>query len=506
MSRPGFVLEVDDRTPPLMTLSGARLRLERFGVGTDVVYPADAVPSANPVGLIESALAAPLDAEPLVDQLSKGVKLTIVVIDCDQPLPRPQFDVRRTLVERVLEAAARKGVDDVEIVIANGLRRRWAAANVTEVLGDRVATSFLPDGLVNSHDVTSDDLVTIGEVDGHPVKLNRRVAESDLVVSVGVRADFTANCPFVAGLADVDTINRMHGFGSTDERRLAIRNLVNEKVNTFALIGVLGQPLLAPNLRFVSKREWEWGLADRLNFATSRQVVAALPRQGAQLLHGNPLADYPVVDVMGGSFRRAYDEARLVWQAANAIEIKSQADVLVTSVWGASVDEGDAVGSPISAAHHALVTSAGSHTGRPFVREGGALIAFHPVRNRFSNRRQSAAADFFAKVLPETTDAREIAATAEPRAIQDGWYLDLYRKQFADHPLHTFHRWYAIAEATTHFKDVIWVGGDRRSAALMGHRAATTYADALEIASGNVGTAPSITVLHGPGSVLGEVR
>ncbi|HSO69395.1 MAG TPA: hypothetical protein VLQ67_07110, partial [Arachnia sp.] len=53
---------------------------------------------------------------------------------------------------------------------------------------------------------------------------------------------------------------------------------------------------------------------------------------------------------------------------------------------------------------------------------------------------------------------------------------------------------------------VIWVGGDRRSAAILGHRSATTYADALEIASNTVGRAPSITVLRGPGLALGDVR
>ena len=37
------------------------------------------------------------------------------------------------------------------------------------------------------------------------------------------------------------------------------------------------------------------------------------------------------------------------------------------------------------------------------VTADGVLIAFHPLRNRFSNRRQSSAADFFAKVLPATS-------------------------------------------------------------------------------------------------------
>ncbi len=288
MSRPGFVLEVDDKTPSLLTMAGADLRLQRLGLGTKVVYPADAVPSTDPVGLVDAALAAPIGAEPLATQLKPETRLTIVVVDSDLPLPRPEFEVRRTLVERVLETAARAGVDDVELVIATGLKQRWNAGQVTEILGDRVATSFLPDGLVSSHDVTDSGLVTIGEVDGAPVKFNRRVASSDLVVVVSARADAGEQCPFAAGLADVETLNRLSGVGHTDEYRAAVERLVREKIPTFAVVAVLGQPLLGRSLRFASRREWEWNLADKLSLASARQIVAALPRQGAQTAARQP--------------------------------------------------------------------------------------------------------------------------------------------------------------------------------------------------------------------------
>ena len=38
MGRPGFVLEVDDRTPPLLVPDGDRFRLERFPLGTRVIH------------------------------------------------------------------------------------------------------------------------------------------------------------------------------------------------------------------------------------------------------------------------------------------------------------------------------------------------------------------------------------------------------------------------------------------------------------------------------------
>ena len=66
MARPGFVLEVDDRTPPLVVHAGDGFRLERFPLGTRVVYPADSLPPvADLREAIDAALDAPLDSDPL---------------------------------------------------------------------------------------------------------------------------------------------------------------------------------------------------------------------------------------------------------------------------------------------------------------------------------------------------------------------------------------------------------------------------------------------------------
>ena len=44
MTRPGFVLEVDDRTPPLVVHEGLGFRLEDFPLGTRVIYPPESLP------------------------------------------------------------------------------------------------------------------------------------------------------------------------------------------------------------------------------------------------------------------------------------------------------------------------------------------------------------------------------------------------------------------------------------------------------------------------------
>ena len=44
MARPGFVLEVDERTPPLLVHQGEGFRLQKFPMGTRVIYPPDSLP------------------------------------------------------------------------------------------------------------------------------------------------------------------------------------------------------------------------------------------------------------------------------------------------------------------------------------------------------------------------------------------------------------------------------------------------------------------------------
>ena len=49
MARPGLVLEVDERTPPLLVHEGEVFRLQKFPLGTQVLYPPDSLPPINDV-------------------------------------------------------------------------------------------------------------------------------------------------------------------------------------------------------------------------------------------------------------------------------------------------------------------------------------------------------------------------------------------------------------------------------------------------------------------------
>ena len=95
---------------------------------------------------IRHALLHPVgDSKPLPELLFSGMKLTIAIDDISLPLP-PMVtpDIRQRVLEHVIELAARKGVEDVEIIVATALHRRMTGAEIRRAVGERVYRSFWP--------------------------------------------------------------------------------------------------------------------------------------------------------------------------------------------------------------------------------------------------------------------------------------------------------------------------------------------------------------------------
>ena len=51
-------------------------------------------------------------------------------------------DIRQRIIEHVVELAARKGVEDLKLVVANALHRRMTADEIKRMVGERVFRSF----------------------------------------------------------------------------------------------------------------------------------------------------------------------------------------------------------------------------------------------------------------------------------------------------------------------------------------------------------------------------
>jgi len=526
VSRPGFVLEVDERTPPLVVHEGEGFRLETFPLGTRVVYPPDPLPAiADLDGMIREALLHPLGCEPLPSLLRPGMRLTIAFDDLSLPLPpmrRP--DVRQRVIEAVLTMAAAAGVDDVELIAANALHRRLTPSELERIVGERVFRSFFPNGQLTNHDAEDRaNLTHIGLTDkDEDVEINRRAAESDLLVYVNINlvAMDGGHKSVPVGLASYKSLRHhhnsqtmVHSRSFMDAERSALHSsawrmgrLLAEHLKIFTIETTLNNDVFPAPFQFLVKREWEWALSDQASMLAARRALAVAPAAIRRRVFRSLEAPYGVTGVTAGETEEVHERTLAMVHRQQLVEVEGQSDVLVLGLPYLCPYNVNSVMNPILATCLGLGYLFNSYRGMPLVRRGGAVILYHPVPYEFSQLHHPSYVDFFEEVLAESTDPATVEAKFERQYATDPWYIHLYRTSYAYHGVHPFYMWYWAAHALDHVGDVVWVGADRRTVARMGFRAATTLADALEMVSGTVGSSPSMTYLHTPPHTIAEVR
>jgi lactate racemase len=512
MGRPGFVLEVDDRTPPLLVPDGDRFLLEKFPLGTQVIYPAESLAPVPDLGeAINAALDAPIDSEPLSTLLEPSMRLTVVFDDIGIPTPRMRRpDIRGKVIEAVLTRAAAAGVDDVALISANGLNRRMTAEELQYIVGERVFRSFHADGLLINHDAEDfENLKTIGSTAAGEIAVNARAVGSDLLIFVHLVDAPPAGdaAAIAAGLGSTATIRQLSDLpAQVSDAAAEIADLVSSAVRVFQIDVVLDNDVFASPLEFLGHREWEWNLRDRATWFGVRRGLEWTPQRARRRLMNRAEGNYRATLVAAGAPPAVQEASRAQITTQQLVEVSAPADVGVIGVGAHTPYSVDSVTNPILAAWSGLAAAFGSHTGTPFIRPGGALILYHPLHPEFSPLHHPSYVDFFSDVLTVTTDAEQIAADYEEKFANDSWYVHLYRTGQAFHGVHPMYLWYQIAATQRLCGDIVWVGADRESAARMGFRAASTLADALEIVTSTVGRSPSISYLHAPPQVLVDIR
>ena len=147
MPRPGFVLDVDRSTPPILFWHGEDFSLEKLPAGRSrVIYPPEPLAALDDIdGAIRHALLQP--ARP-----GSAAGAAVPGHEADDRLRRHQPaaaedappDIRQRVIEAVLDLAADAGVDDVHLIAALALHRRMTEAELRHAVGDRVYDAFAP--------------------------------------------------------------------------------------------------------------------------------------------------------------------------------------------------------------------------------------------------------------------------------------------------------------------------------------------------------------------------
>jgi len=140
-------------------------------------------PVADQEAAVRAALAKPLGL-PRVGQLVRpGARVLIAFDDPSAPSFGP---IRRLAIEAILEELADAGVpeENVSLVCANGLHRRWTHEELATILGQELVQRF-GSRLTCQDAEDPDNLVYLGTTaNGYDVEVHRLVKESDLTVYI----------------------------------------------------------------------------------------------------------------------------------------------------------------------------------------------------------------------------------------------------------------------------------------------------------------------------------
>ena len=530
LTRPGFVLEVDRSSPPTLFHHGEGFRLERLPAGRSrVLYPGDPLHGLdNPDLEILEALTNPIDSEPLPALLKPGMKLTIAFDDISLPLPpMRQPDIRQRVIEAVLDMAAAAGVDDVHLIAALALHRRMTEAELRHALGDRIYDAFHPTGQLYNHDAEDkENMLLLGATEkGEEVQINKRAAESDLLVYVNINlVSMDGGHKSVAtGLSgyqalrhhhNVETMLNSRSFMDQHSSELHHSNWRQGKVikdsglKIFQIETTLNNNLFGSSgpLSFLQKREWEWTAKDRATFIAVQNGSRLLPPKARRKAFQAHLAPYEMTSIQAGEVEAVHKLTTENVFRQQLVKVQGQTDILTMGLPYICPYNVNSIMNPILVMCLGLGYLFNLYRGKPLVREGGVVIMSHPTKNEFHPVHHPSYIDFFEQVLSETTDPKEIESRFEESYATDEWYIHLYRTSYAYHGVHPFYMWYWGAHAMSYLGRIIILGGDPKTTRRMGFYPASSLDDALEIASDVVGRQPTLTHIHLPPYVMADVE
>jgi len=528
MPRPGFVLEVDRSTPPILFWRGENFSLEKLPAGRScVIYPPEPLPALDDIdGAIRNALLHPLDQDPLPAQLFPGMKLTIAFDDVSLPLPKMKSpDSRQRVMEAVLTMAAEAGVDDVHIIAALGLHRRMHEYELRHALGDRIFDAFHPRGMLYQHDAEDyDNLAVIGTTpEGEVLEINKRAADSDLIVycninSVAMDGGWKS---ITTGLASYRSLSFHHnpetleGTKSLMDRHKSELHksvwrlgkiLRDHGPKVFQIETTLNTDMFPSPFDFINKREWEWSVKDRATYVATTKSLNHTPlRLARKIFHGME-GPHQMTSVQAGDTEAVHRLTLEHVHRQQLVPVEGQTDILTLGIPFVCPYNPDSVMNPVLVMCMGLGYLFNMYRNKPLVREGGVIIMTHPTYRDFHPVHHPSYIDFFEQVLADTTVPAEMSKKWEKQYAEDEWYRHLYRTGNAYHGVHPFYAWYWGAHGLQHAGKVVIVGGDPPTVRRLGFTPASTMDDAFEIATDVVGRAPTISHLHVPALLVADVQ
>lgn len=525
VSHEGCVVHLERDAAKRLLWYGEDLIDVQLPAGTRAVYPKPTIAGLpDREGAIRYALAHPEGMEPLEALLRPGMKVTIAIDDVSLPLPKMKRpDLRESILTVVTGLLAEKGVSDVRIIIATSFHRRMEEFEIRHAVGDTVYEAFAPERLYNHDGEDPDGMVELGRTElGERVRMNRRAAESDLLLYVninlvpmdgGSKSTAIGLCDYASLQAhhDPQTIRDCDSYFDPGRSALThsadrMAKVINQHLKVFHIETVLNNAMFDPRLKFFVKNEDRWSGFDRASFRLAQKALRSLPRDRKRKLLFSIPAPYELIAIHAGATGPAHRKTLAYCNQQYCVPLEGQSDAVVLGIPFISPYNVNSILNPLLVQVLALGYFFNMYRGMPVVKKNGVLILTHPLYNEFDSRHHPSYTEFFHRVLPETTDSFVLQRKYEEEFARDPDYIRLYREGHAYHGVHPFYMWYWGENGRAHVGKVIVVGaGDRESARVMGWECAATMEEALEMAHSYAGREPSVTYLRIPPIGMADV-
>ncbi len=467
---------------------------------------------------VREALRDPVGCSPLSELVGPGSRVTIAFDDPCLPLPPAWRDPRGPAVEAVLRELFSLGVrrEDVELVCAVGLHRKWTERELRHLLGRRVWAVMGPARIGNHDAEDPTGVVDLGvTANGYPVEVNRKILESDLTVYVNVNWTSMNGGwkSYLVGLGTYRAIRAHH-----NPRVLTEGGSVMDPSSRFHDILREQGEYLSRHTRLLSvetvlnNRVWPGFLQGYLSLSRGRvPLVFKLSRFFPQALKGAVSSAlrsaYAPVAVHAGFPGEVHrDTLRELFRQQN-VQVEGQSDALFLSLPNICPYAAFSRMNPLLAANSALGYVFNLHLGRPVVREGGVLVLMQPFLPGFHRRHHLPYIEFFERVLSQTHDPLEMEIRFEEDFADRREYIHAYRNEHSYHGVHPFYVWYWCGLALKHLAKVIVVGAQRREVVeRMGFQWAASLEEAWKAAAKILGRDFTLTHLSVPPIFAAEVR
>ena len=430
----------------------------------------------------------PSRGEGIEELVGRGTRATIVVEPPALPIPGTPNDPRQLAVTAVVAELERLGIPTgyQTFLVASGLARRMSQRDLATLVTPELARRF--HGHVVVHDVEDPDLIRLGESSRPPLRVNRALVETDLVIVVSAAESVLHGGPAtLLGAAGADA-QRASGAYSLLETTASqgwllattLEYALERHVPLLGVSLVLNHPEVSGALRGYP---YDPAALERIAGSPLRFVYGALP----ELLRRDVLrflrTVLTVAAAYGGPPSVAHAEALLRTVELRRAELDRPLDALVIGVPGVTPYLPRERPNPLLAAFLGLGLALRMWRDAFPIVDGGTAILVNRFTRHFAHPTQQPYRAFFHATRASRDPS--LLADAERAAGADARALEAYRSGRTVHPVLPFRDWNACQPALGRLGAVLVAGaGDASTVRQLGFVPVHGVGAALEMARG----------------------